>query len=338
MADISPLAQAVLSGMLSLIPPGKTIYSQSLIEKCDVTCQMTPICPDPSLLCLPPKFSQEHFNLQLDLSRKEKLTPEQWTDYESEVRLASFVRAETYEEGLRRYAVIAEAISKTTQNLAWRNVNKQCKEECSNAPNSKPCNECRTVRPWTGSDKELATALVTIFNYESGFRKDVHSGVGPLGRGDCKWMDVVTKKHAAPFAKGATPIKGTCRSVCLGQINIGPDVKFGYKADDLVGTDLDSTMRCAEVAGRMLSQARARCSGPNVDYRGDWVAGMFGAYGSGGSCAPLFGTGRTLRAAPYPKQRAGTFWQVYRTTPELSAEVKALLGLEVAPAPLAFGD
>lgn len=308
-----------------------------MIENCDSQCQATPVCTNPSLLCSPPKFSQEIYDMKLDLSKKDQMSISEWGKYEERIRNSSFTRAETYEEGLQRYVTIAKAIEGVSTKITWGKVNPKCKDECSVAPNSANCKLCRGARPWTGSEKDLATSIVTIFMYEGGFRQDVQSGIGPLSRGDCKWENVTTHKRVPSNSKGAHPIKSTCRSVCLAQINIGPDIKFGYRAEDLVGQDLESTMRCAEVAGRMLAQARNRCSGPNVDYTGDWVAGMFAAYGTGGACKPSAGTGASMKYATWPAKRAQTFRRVQTATPALTAEIQQALGITAA-GPLALGD
>jgi hypothetical protein len=314
-------AMVTLAAILFLQPPGQSIHSRSQIV-CDETCQRTPICSEPSLLCEAPKFSESLFNSKLDIKQQSLLTADQWKIYEQQVRFSSFTQAESYDEGVERYATIAEAVHLTAEKLSWRGINKKCKDLCTNAPFSDDCKSCQKHRPWAYAPKELEQAILTVFLHESGFRQDVHAGEAPLGRGDCKWMDIKTKKRTSPFAKNGTPIPGTCRSVCMGQINLGPDQKFGFYADDLVGTDLQHTMNCAEVTGRLLAQARNRCNGAEV---GDIAMAMFSAYGTGGRCNSG-GLGSKV-PAKWALDRAKTYRRLKSAPTELSEKAKKALGV-----------
>jgi hypothetical protein len=75
-------AEAILAWMLSLQPPGASIYSQVVVEP-----NSSPACDDAvSLLCQPPKWSEAH---------------------------GAYTRAETWDEGLPRYWTIAQSIAAT---------------------------------------------------------------------------------------------------------------------------------------------------------------------------------------------------------------------------------
>jgi len=148
-------AEAILAWMLSLQPPGASIYSQVVVEA-----DSPRACDDAtSLLCQPPKWSEEH---------------------------EGFVRPETYNEGLPRYWTIAQSIA---------------------------------------ARGKLAPAVLTVVYHESGFRRDVHSGVGKWSRGD------------------------DGRSWCLGQMMLGRTNPAGPK---LVGTSRKATDRCIDAVSRHL--------------------------------------------------------------------------------------
>ncbi len=293
---LSLLAQTILTAMISIIPPGKSVHSRTRVTCADKNCLTEKVCSEPSILCAPAKFSPEIYdqlynhNLFLSLSLKGQNT------YVESTKQQSYTVAESYQNGLKRYSIISIAIEQTVKKADY----------------------------WSGSKEDLAAALVTVFGFESGFREDIHSGRGPLGRGDCKWKK--DNRSVKAFTKGAMPIPGSCRSVCLGQINIGGEMRFGYQADDLVGTDLASTLRCAEVSARMLARSKGSC-GSSASYKGDWVAGMFAAYGTGGSCRALRGTGATLKQALWPEARAARFYSIRRSSRQLNQREREVLGL-----------
>ena len=76
-------AKVILAFMLSLMAPGKSIYSQVEVAE-----NSPAVCDDPTILCDAPKFSE---------------------------RRGGWYRAETYEEGLVRYWTIARAVYKATE-------------------------------------------------------------------------------------------------------------------------------------------------------------------------------------------------------------------------------
>ena len=315
--------QVVLAAMLSLTPPGKSAYSRTFFEVCDETCQQKTFCELPSFMCDLPKFSQYAFEDKIRKALMQGLHDDGLNAYKVLARSSSWSRAETYEEGLSRYLVIAQAIAETAEDMSWRKgTNDTCKAVCdpTRALRSEECLDCVSAHPWIGTERELATALVVVMNEESGFRQDVHSGIGATARGDCSWRDKTSHKPAGAFAPGAEPISGTCKSVCLAQINLGrPDgTKFGYSADDLVGTGLESTKRCASASVRILSSSRFKCSGPGSNFRGDWAQGMFSAYGTGYTCEA---------EAKWLVKRTAEFHSLLKKQPGLSDEVKVKLGL-----------
>src|SRR5690606_7745887 len=226
---MNALAEMILMSMLNLIPPGMSKYSRVPVDYCDNQCQKTYICENKTdFRCQPPKFSRALYkekvknltNKGISLNEAEKLA-----------KPLSFTRAETSEEALARYIIIAEAISKVSEQ--------QVKET------------------WSWDQRTLAYMLLTITSYESGFRADVHGGAK---RGDCDWA-YSDGRRAKPGAKGSSPIPGTCKSVCLGQINFMKSrTILGYTKSELVGIDFASTSRCLTVVAKKLAGARNYCS------------------------------------------------------------------------------
>lgn len=137
--------------------------------------------------------------------------------------LSVWLRPETAEEGLLRYWTIARAVSDTAQ------------------------------------DDDMARLMLAVTFHESGWRRDVHSGIGNFARGD----------------------RG--KSWCLGQIMLGESgrktVKQGWSARELVGLDLESTKRCLTVAGDHLERSRMACRKGKVE---QGPGCEFAVYGGGG--------------------------------------------------------
>ena len=294
---LTPFAQQILAVLINLISPGKTIYSRVPIDVCDEQCQKTPLCDNISdWKCKSPQFEKKLY---------EKLLLNYTTESVDEAmkiaRFRSFTRPETYEEGLVRYAIIAQAIANISQSATRHLCLQKCKDiaattcDESSAETLEKCKEqspkdyitcsnaCKTNAPWSWSRAELALMTAVVINQESGFRADVHGGTGSLGRGDCTWKYSNGKKAAA-FAKNAKPDPSTCRSYCLGQINIGTGkTSRGWAANDLVGIDLASTERCVTTVADYLSRSRNLCTKWNAS-SGNWPKATFAAYGSGASC------------------------------------------------------
>jgi hypothetical protein len=229
-------AQTILAIMLLLLSPGRSIYSVVPVEK-----DSPPGCEEKmSLLCQRP-----HWN-------------DAWN---------SWVRAETYDEGLRRWWTIAQALEQTA-----------------------------------GADASLTQLALTVTMHESGWRRDVHSGIGDYARGD---QD---------------------RSWCLGQILLGTTgrekVAEGWRARQLVGTGIEPTKRCLTVVTRALRDARGYCGA--YTRQGHYCT--IGVYG--GVNDPVAHPGVRLRISVLKKiQGFGR--------PQLSAEVRQKLGLPPAAPPAA---
>lgn len=254
--------QVLLATMISLTPPGNSVYSQVEISQCDTKCQETSACDNPTdWRCSKPKFS--HARYQKNLER----LVQDGVSYDVAMTIArekSFTRPETYNEGVIRYWVIANAASK----VAHETTNSVCKSACSGG--DRRCyKRCDSAAPWRGTEKQLAYMLIVVANGESGFRRDVHLGLGHMSRGDC-----VVKNN-----------KRFCQSACLTQINIGNGkTPEGWSASDLVGTDQKSTSRCFATSAKYLAKSRGWCTGPYMPVYKDWAKATFAAYGSGNSC------------------------------------------------------
>lgn len=173
----------------------------------------------------------------------------------------AMVRRETEAEARARYATIASALDAVSL-------------EATTAPEGE-----RPLWPWPR--RELVAGLLTIARHESGFRRDVHEGVGPLALGDC--------------SRGRDGVR-RCRSVCLVQIQTGglDAERDGRRGRDLVGLDAGSTERCLRAGAELLARARWACARSSADWFGPAVA----LYGSGVSC----GTRPT-----WVKRRAATY-------------------------------
>jgi hypothetical protein len=104
---------------------------------------------------------------------------------------------------------------------------------------------------------ELWRYALALTFAESGFRRDVHEGLGEASRGDCDWVEYEPGKFRR--------IPGSCKSHCLIQRQLGPlgrahRTKEGWSAKQLVGTDYDSTWRCVSVGVRIVDAAYQSCS------------------------------------------------------------------------------
>jgi hypothetical protein len=234
------------------------------------------------------------------------LTPApRWSPY-----YKGYVRKETKEEALRRYLMIARVIEKTAVTMSTPAKREDGTEEPA---------------PWPWAASDLAQALVTIANHESGFRRDVHSGVGPSALGDCAYWDTkgqrISLEHAR--AKGVA-VRTACRSVCLMQINTGglDKARFGYSGKEMVGLDEASTERCFEAGAQAFMQARARCAATKTH---DWFARSVTSYGTGALCE---------KDAAWTEARVNTFARIGKITAEnLPKEARVLFGADAADPP-----
>lgn len=273
---MTQFAQYILAMMLALISPGQSTYSRVALQSCDAQCQKTPLCANKhSWFCKPPVFDQQLYNNAFQMLKSQGLSDKAANEA---AKLKSFTRPETYEEGLARYVVIAQAIA----DVSEENTRHICNERCKNKSSVACHQSCTKTSPWLWSRADLALAIATVTNQESGYRADVHGGVGTMGRGDCRWR-FSNGKPASPYAKGAAPVSGSCRSVCLGQINLGKGTTpGGFKAGDLVGVDYGSTKRCLTVVARYLSRSRLYCT--RWKKPSNWARATFTSYGTGATC------------------------------------------------------
>jgi hypothetical protein len=267
------LAEIVLALMLVLQPPGRSVYS--LVE---VPEGSPPACDDATnLLCAAPK---------LDPSR------------------GVWVRPETRAEGAARYWTIAQEIAAVAEATTW-----QPTAECPKRPTVRvvggfgdPRNACERAaleRPWTGKAEELARYLVTVSFHESGFRRDVHSGIGNYARGD------------------------NGKSWCLGQIMLGTSgrgkTSRGFVASSIVGIDPEPTRRCLQTAADKLALSRAFCASP------------YGPGDVGPPCVTaVYGGSALLATTSIIRKRAITYRRLVDSwkSAEIPVEVRGLLGLQ----------
>ncbi len=176
----------------------------------------------------------------------------------------ALVRRESEEEALSRYATIARALDSVSL-------------EATSAPEGE-----RPLWPWPR--RELVAGLLAIARHESGFRRDVHEGVGPAALGDCYRQRDGSR---------------ACRSVCLVQVQTGGlDGRRGsWLGRDLVGLDVASTERCFRAGAELLARSRWSCARSG----GEWFALTVALYGSGVSCG-------TRRA--WVQRRAATYRRI----------------------------
>jgi hypothetical protein len=267
------LPEIVLALMLILQPPGRSIYS--LVE---VPEGSPPACDDATnLLCSAPVF---------DASR------------------GAWVRPEARDEGIVRYWTIAQEIATVAEATTW-----QPTAECPKRPSVRvvggfgdPKNACERAaleRPWSGKPEELARYLVVVSFHESGWRRDVHSGIGKFSKGD----------HG--------------KSWCLGQIMLGESGRAkttrGFQARSIVGVEPEPTRRCLQTAADKLALSRAFCASP------------YGPGDVGPSCVTaVYGGSALLATSPIIRKRAITYRRLIDSwkTAQIPVEVRDALGLQ----------
>lgn len=164
------------------------------------------------------------------------------------------VRLETRDEAAARYATIAESMSRVTEAATRADASPR----------------------WPGTPDELVAMIATVTRHESGWRLDVHSGVGPWAAGDCRRASDGGRLTEAE--EKSPKVRRRCASWCLGQINTGgPDKRmFGWTGRELVGVDAERTDRCLGAVAAALVQVR----GGRVSF--DWPAVTLLRYGGGG--------------------------------------------------------
>jgi hypothetical protein len=331
---VNQYVEALLAGMISMMPPGYSMYSQVPIAYCDEQCQETKLCDDPSKWrCRKPRLDYVVWqDMTTDLVENMNMPFEQAS---AKAKFLSYTRPETYDEGLVRYVIIAPAL----WDASLRMTQPYCKTQCHEAKfedkqEHYACHKrCLKGSAWRWARKPLAYLTMTVFGKESGFRADVHGGVTPQGLGDCTWKR--DGRWAKPASPGARPILSTCRSFCLGQANLGRHgyVKFNgnrWAGLDLVGIDYDSTSRCTKIAMKNLSRARLYCTGRLAPRQNDWAAATLSGYGTGGTIASGGCSSKRLT------KRATTFWKQYNHPRELTDNVKRRLAKPEVQAAIAL--
>lgn len=272
---MTKFAMIMLAKLLAIAPPGQTSLSQTPIPVCDIECQQTPQCDNRHhWRCKVPSFSKDLYYLHYSKLVKSGMEEEEASE---KARLKAFTRAETYEEGFVRYAIIARAIDEVSKQSTYGLCTKKCTDNS--------CKEkCKQTALWRGSRENLAHIMLVVINQESGQRSDVHGGTGTYGRGDCVWKNAKGKVVPA-FTKKAYPVPGTCQSIGLGQRKLGKGKTIeGWTADDIVGLDLKHTKRSLTVMARGLSKARNICTRWGRKTVKRLPKAVFSAYGSGVSC------------------------------------------------------
>lgn len=195
-----------------------------------------------------------------------------------------FVIVENYKQGFERYVTIAEALHKQVNAKKWF---------------------YKGTKGWKTPKKTLwRYSLASIYN-ESGFRRDVHDGVGSWALGDCKWTGPFGKRRRIP---------GTCRSYCLGQVMLGKKKsQEGYYGKDMIGISAESTRKCLTVSLRIMNRAYQYCTHHGPRHTESCV---FGSYGG-------------LRGDPRKDKRiisrVKTFYRIHQAPKTLTEEQKELL-------------
>lgn len=97
---LSALAKYILSLALTSVPPGTKVHSLEVLPACGTdkdapTCELAPVCDEPSLLCAPPHY---------------------------EPALGAWARIESREAGAKRFEVVAEALADAAlyAGAGWR--------------------------------------------------------------------------------------------------------------------------------------------------------------------------------------------------------------------------
>ena len=227
--------------LLSTQAPGRSPHAKVFLDQCDDACQSNLVCKEEKLFCRAPKFSARD---------------KRWYRYES------------WTEGVRRYALLADVVVDLAASMTWHK-HATCPPPGRGASTQPACRRLYRERPWSGNERHLERLLVTVMSHESALRRDIHSG---YTRGDCDYTTIGGKQ---------TVVVGSCRSHCLGQVQVprGRKTKRGYTSEDLVGIDRASTERCLETVIDVLAGARNACVRQNHGREGAYPACTMGLYG-----------------------------------------------------------
>jgi len=245
----NPLAHLILALAIDNGHPGRSPYSFEAVTECGTdkahpTCTIEPFCSDNRPSCRAPRWSQ--------------------------VRSA-FVRMETRDGALRRFARISNSLAATATRLA----------ECRTLSGD-PIRDCKPVE-WGGTTRTLALSALTVVLHESGLREDVQFGHPPLGRGPAgeACLMQLAPDQAIANASWLTEEERT-------RYASKPRERERF-VRSLLGSSPEALNRCFDVGVRMLARARRSC-----ESSGAWDFGMFSMYGGGRSCrVPNIGKTRT---------------------------------------------
>ena len=267
-----PLAHAVLALAITHAPPGRSPHSYEAMPQCGTdarhaSCEIAPVCDEPIPVCAAPRWNRP---------RK------------------AWVRNETYETGVRRYARIADVIADTATRLV------SCKD-----PSGRVDPECEPT-DWPDSERMLALSALAAALHESGLREDIQFGHPPLGRGAAGEACLLqVNDEQAPLHAHWLPEAERARIVR------NPILRERF-ARSLLGDSPEALRRCFEIGMRMLVRARTACSSGRVP----WEHGMFAMYGTGSRC----------RLPDVADKRQQTFERLRADKAILPPEINALVG------------
>lgn len=217
--------QLILTAMLFLQAPGKSIYSMVPTTEDGTFAVLAETNGTTAYVLLPdgadePNQCRQQGNIACYKPRHRDVI------YNGFNIRTEWMRAETYNEGVKRYAVIAHAIDDVMEEGEWKFPAGQ-----------------------------LWRYLLAIAYHESGFRRDIHTGIGSAALGDCKWRKLKNGKREM--------VKGTCRSHGLFQSLFRKPRQtklFGFGARDIIGDDLETTKLAVLVATKHLDRLYRFCT------------------------------------------------------------------------------
>jgi hypothetical protein len=269
MTILSPLTKYFLAMMLTYGAPGKSVNSREVIPECgydkeSAVCELKPVCADPSVLCVQPRWSKAR---------------------------GGWARAETREAATKRFEIGSRALVRTATYLI------RCTDE-----NGVPDEDCKPVR-WPEGPRSLASAGFSVLFWESGLREDIWEGHPPVGRGSggegCGMQIMPSHANDVRFSQWLlrsgivnpdSEDKADRRIPREDAVNM------------MLGSDFDSLTRCFETGMRIL--VRKRWNATYACRNTSWSYSMFAFYGTGNKCSvgggPL-GDWAAKRAKTYSK-------------------------------------
>jgi hypothetical protein len=249
-ATLSPLAKYVLAMMATWGSPGKSVNSREVVPECGYdkaspACELKPVCDQPSVLCAEPRWSNAR---------------------------GGWVKAETREAAMRRFAVGAKSLVRTATYLT------RCTDE-----RGVPDEDCKPVR-WPEGPRSLASAAFAVLYWESGLREDIWEGHPPVGRGadgeGCGMQIMPNHANDVRFSQWLV------RSGIVDPDSDDPEdrrIDAESAIQMMLGSDPGSLERCFETGMRILVRKRWNAT---YSCRGmSWSYSMFSFYGTGNKCS-----------------------------------------------------